>query len=94
MKIIIERWQYKGMAKALVNSKQVGIMTFSLAGPELIIIDHTQVEPELNGKGLGKKMLFKIVEMARKENIKIIPLCPYASAMFKKTQEIRDVLKV
>ena len=69
------------------------MMTYSIAGPELIIIDHTDVEPAFNGKGVGKDMLYKIVEMAREKNVKIIPLCPFASAMFKKLEDIRDVLK-
>ncbi|WP_432710653.1 GNAT family N-acetyltransferase, partial [Pedobacter sp.] len=62
-------------------------------GTDTIIIDHTEVEPEYNGKGVGKQMLFKIVEMARDKNIKIIPLCPFAANMFKKIDVIKDVLK-
>ena len=75
------------------NKVRAGMMTYSIAGPELIIIDHTDVEPAFNGKGVGKDMLYKIVEMAREKNVKIIPLCPFASAMFKKLEDIRDVLK-
>jgi predicted GNAT family acetyltransferase len=38
-------------------------------------------------------MLYKIVEMARQKNIKIIPLCPFAASLFRKLEEIKDVLK-
>ena len=75
------------------NDKRAGMMTFSIAGAALIIIDHTEVEPAYNGKGVGTKMLYKIVEMARDKNIKIIPLCPFAAAMFKKMEDIKEVLK-
>jgi predicted GNAT family acetyltransferase len=68
-------------------------MTYSIAGEELIIIDHTEVDPEFNGRNVGKQMLYKIVEMAREKNIKIIPLCPFAASMFKKLEDIQDVLK-
>jgi predicted GNAT family acetyltransferase len=75
------------------DDKRAGMMTYSIAGPELIIIDHTEVEPEFNGKGVGKQMLYKIVEMARDKSIKIIPLCPFAAKMFQKLDDIKDVLK-
>lgn len=93
MDIQVNKYESKGMAVAQDNGKQVGSMTYSIAGPELIIIDHTDVDPAYNGNGVGKQMLFKIVEMARQKNIKIIPLCPFAASMFRKLEEIRDVLK-
>ena len=83
----------KGFARAKENDKQAGEMTYSIAGTELIIIDHTEVNPEYNGKGVGKQLLYKIVEMARDKNIKIIPLCPFAASIFKKDADIKDVLK-
>jgi predicted GNAT family acetyltransferase len=93
MDIQIIESESKGMSLAKENDNQVGSMTYSIAGPELIIIDHTEVDPAYNGKGVGKQMLYKIVEMARQKNIKIIPLCPFAASMFRKLEEIRDVLK-
>lgn len=93
MEILVKELDSKGFAMARDQSKRVGMMTFSIAGEELIIIDHTEVDPAYNGKGIGKQMLYGIVKMARDKNIKIIPLCPYASAMFKKIEDIQDVLK-
>lgn len=93
MEIQLKELDAKGYAMARENKERAGMMTYSIAGPELIIIDHTDVEPAFNGKGVGKDMLYKIVEMAREKNVKIIPLCPFASAMFKKLEDIRDVLK-
>ena len=68
-------------------------MTYTIPFSNLIIIDHTEVKPDLKGKGVGKEMLYKIVEMAREKNVKILPLCPFANAMFKKLEDINDVLK-
>ncbi|WP_130736060.1 GNAT family N-acetyltransferase [Flavobacterium sp. J27] len=93
IEIQLKEDESKGYSIAKENNKLVGMMTYSIAGEELIIIDHTEVEPKYNGKGVGRGMLYKIIEMAREKNIKIIPLCPFASSMFKKNEEIRDVLK-
>ncbi len=67
-------------------------MTFVFAGPDKLIIDHTEVNEGNNGKGYGKKMVAKAVEFAREKNIKIIPLCPFAKKVFDKTPEFKDVL--
>lgn len=82
----------KGYFYISVDGKQVGKMTFVFAGPDKIIIDHTEVNSEYNGKGFGKKMVAKAVDFAREKNIKIIPLCPFAKKVFDQTPEFRDVL--
>ena len=92
MEIRLNESDSKGFAIAKEDAKQAGIMTYSMAGPTLLIIDHTEVGPQFNGKGLGQQLLYKIVEMARDKNKKIIPLCPFAAKMFKKLDDIRDVL--
>ncbi|WP_353183855.1 GNAT family N-acetyltransferase [Parapedobacter lycopersici] len=93
MEILLEENGSKGAATAQEDGKRAGMMTYSIAGTGLIIIDHTEVEPAYNGKGVGKQMLYKIVDMARAKNIKIIPLCPFAASLFKKLEDIQDVLK-
>ena len=75
-----------------INGKTEAKMTFVFAGPNKIIIDHTEVNEGNNGKGFGKKMVAKAVEFAREKNIKIIPLCPFAKKVFDKTPEFKDVL--
>jgi len=82
----------KGFFHIDVNGKTEAKMTFVFAGPDKIIIDHTEVNEGNNGKGYGKKMVAKAVEYAREKNIKIIPLCPFAKKVFDKTPEFRDVL--
>lgn len=75
-----------------VDEKQEAKMTFVFAGDDKIIIDHTEVNPGNEGKGFGKKMVTKAVEWARENDIKIVPLCPFAKSVFDKVPEFRDVL--
>ena len=67
-------------------------MTFVFAGPNKIIIDHTEIFPGNEGKGLGKKIVSKAVETAREKQWKVIPLCPFAKKVIDKTPEFQDVL--
>lgn len=82
----------KGYFKAVENGTEAGRMTYSRAGKTKIIIDHTEVGQEYGGRGVGKKMVMAAVDYARKNNIKILPLCPFAKSVFDRTEEIRDVL--
>jgi hypothetical protein len=67
-------------------------MTFSKAGTSRIIIDHTGVPKELAGLGVGVALVKRGVEDARKNGVKIIPLCPFAKAQIEKHPEWQDVL--
>ena len=82
----------KGEFIATFDGNKAGVMTYSWAGADKIIIDHTEVEEEFNGQGVGKEMLVKAVEFARENSKKIIPLCPFAKATFQKNEDLQDVL--
>lgn len=70
------------------------VQCFTLgAGPDQFIINHTNVDPEFGGRGVGKELLMKLVDYARTNHIKVIPLCPFAKKMFEKDESIRDVVK-
>ncbi|MEL7002698.1 MAG: GNAT family N-acetyltransferase [Bacteroidota bacterium] len=83
----------QGFAIGKIEGKKAGVMTYSIPDADFIIIDHTDVESEFQGQDVGKQLLLKVVEMVREKNLKIIPLCPFANAMFKKLDDIKDVLK-
>lgn len=82
----------KGRFVIYEDGKEAGEMTFTWAGDQRFIIDHTQVKEGFEGKGLAKKLVMEGVEYARKKGVKIIPLCPYAKSRFDRDKSIRDVL--
>tara|TARA_B100000795_G_scaffold110372_1_gene81489 strand:+ start:18010 stop:18288 length:279 start_codon:yes stop_codon:yes gene_type:complete len=92
MEIKQRNTEEKGLFKASENNIEVGMMTYTWAGTDRFIIDHTEVKPEFKGKSVGNKLVIAAVEFARKMNVSIIPLCPFAKSVFDKTKDIRDVL--
>jgi uncharacterized protein len=70
----------------------VAELVYSWKGKDRIIIEHTEVDEILKGKGAGKELVSKSVEFAREKGIKIVPLCPFAKSVFDKTKEFQDVL--
>ena len=73
-------------------TKPLAEMVYVMAGPKKMIIEHTEVDESLKGQGVGVKLLEALVDFVRKEEIKVIPLCPFANATFKKRQDLQDVL--
>nr|MBI1232549.1 GNAT family N-acetyltransferase [Cytophagales bacterium] len=82
----------KGFFKAIISEKEAGRMTYSWAGTDKFIIDHTAVDPEFKGQQVGKHLVMAAVSFAREKGVRIIPLCPFAKRVFDTTAEIKDVL--
>lgn len=47
-------------------------------------ITNTYVSPALRGQGIAQQMIDELVSLARKQNIKINPACPFAKQVFEK----------
>ncbi len=77
----------------LSDDKQTRLaeITFVYTGDELAIIDHTLVDESLKGQGIAKLLVAKVVERMRKERRKVIPLRPFAKAIFDRTPEYNDI---
>ncbi len=55
-------------------------------------IDHTEVDEQLRGEGVGEDLVKAAVEYARENGLKIKPLCPYAKKVIDRTPEFQDVI--
>jgi len=82
----------KGKFFIEIDGHQEAEMTYTYAGPNKIIIDHTEVNDRYRGQSLGLKLVEAAVEYARKNGMKIMPLCPFAKKMFDRHKEYSDVL--
>lgn len=82
----------KGKFFVELDGKQEAEMTYTYAGSDKIIIDHTEVSQKLKGQGVGYKLVEAAVDFMRDKGLKVIPLCPFAAAVFKKKHEYSDRL--
>jgi predicted GNAT family acetyltransferase len=90
--IRIEQNESKGRYFIEGPGGAVAEMTFSKTGKSMIIIDHTEVPDAFRGQGVGLKLVTRAVEDARAQGKKVIPLCPFANAQFRRHPEWADVL--
>ncbi|MDD6209968.1 MAG: GNAT family N-acetyltransferase [Bacteroidales bacterium] len=80
-----------GYWETISDGKGIGLMSYVNADNKFII-DHTEVDDAFSGRGIGKNMVMEAVKYARDNDLKIIPLCPFAKGVFAKVPEIGDVL--
>ena len=74
------------------NDKNIGLMTYKKLSDGIIMIDHTEVDSNRRGEGIGENLVAEGVKYARENNLKIVPTCPFAKAEFDKHDEYQDVL--
>ena len=74
------------------EGKRLAEMAYVWAGTERFIVEHTEVDESLEGKGVGKQLVHQAVEFARTKGVKLIPLCPFTKAVIDKTPDFQDVL--
>ena len=88
------------MAKIQVNDHQfyfgesaeepLALIQFEIQGNILSLL-HTEVSSSLKGQGIGQQLVEYAVEYARKNQLKIVPVCPFVIRQFEKNPEYNDV---
>ncbi|MBE2226559.1 MAG: N-acetyltransferase [Ignavibacteria bacterium] len=57
-----------------------------------IFLTHTEVPGELEGKGVGSKIVHLALEEIEKRGLKLIPLCPFVAKYLTKHPEWNKIL--
>jgi predicted GNAT family acetyltransferase len=92
LQVELEEDPPRGRFKLVGGAGQMlGEMTFSRAREDLIIIDHTEVDDSLRGKGGGARLFEGMVAWARETGTQIMSTCPFANSMFERDPSSRDV---
>jgi uncharacterized protein len=59
----------------------------------VITFVHTEVPPELGGKGVGSKLIKGALDQVRADGLKVIAQCPFVKAYIDKHPDYADLLK-
>lgn len=71
--------------------QHVGEITFVRVGIDKMIIDRTSVSEKYRNGHIGLNLVRCVAKLARDQHRKVIPMCPFASAMFSRFHEFDDV---
>lgn len=93
--MIVQR-EEKGLRGAFYierDGERLAEQTFS-SSPDgkIVMIDHTEVSERLRGQGIARELTLAAVDWARSAGVKLVPVCPFAKAVFDKDPTTHDVL--
>ncbi len=57
-----------------------------------IVFTHTIVPPEMEGQGVGSRLVSTGLEFARSHGLKVVPLCSFVRGYVERHEEHRDLL--
>jgi predicted GNAT family acetyltransferase len=75
------------------GGKRLALQSYRRVDANHVVIDHTQVDDSLRGRGVARRLLDASVAWARTTGTRMAATCPYAKAQFEKDPSIRDVLE-
>lgn len=70
---------YKGQEK-------IGEVTFVKLNEDAISINHTEVDKKFQGKGYGKYLVDKVIELAQEKNWKLSASCWFAEKVIQSSE--------
>lgn len=67
--------------------------TYYEIADNVVTFVHTEVPPELGGKGIGSKLVKGALDQVRASGLKVVAQCPFVKAYIDKHGEYADLLK-
>ena len=68
-----------------------GFLTYMLQEGR-IVFTHTIVPPELEGRGIGSRIVKAGLDHARAEGLKVVPQCSFVRGFIERHEEYRDLV--
>ena len=66
--------------------------TYYAISDGVITFIHTEVPPELGGKGVASRLIRGALDQVRADGLKVIPQCPFVKAFIEKNASYQDLL--
>jgi predicted GNAT family acetyltransferase len=74
-----------------VDGELAGFLTYHVRG-QAISLNHTEVEPAFQGRGLATHLARFSLDDARTRGLAVLPYCPYVLSWIKKHPDYADLV--
>lgn len=76
------------------EDQKLAELVYTVTEDGKMVVKHTEVDEELRGQNIGFELVQAAVLHARKYEMKIVPVCPFAKAVMDKKPDFQDVLSL
>jgi len=63
---------------------KLAVVEYRKLDDETLALTHTEVDPSLEGAGVGSHLVKGVLEYIDRNNLRIVPLCPFIAAYLKR----------
>lgn len=82
----------RGRYWARLDDSHTAEMTYVRGEDGTMVIDHTGVPRQFEGRGFALQLVRCAIEDAREKGFKIVPQCPYVAVQFRRHPDWDDLL--
>ena len=75
----------------LLDGKLAGTLAYGRL-PDAMALIHTEVDPRVEGRGLGGALVSGALADIRARGLHVVPVCPFARSYIDRHPEYRDLL--
>lgn len=76
----------------LIDGSRAGVLHYLPTRGALVLV-HTEVAPELEGKGLAGRLVAGALEDIRARGLRVVPVCPFVTAYLRRHPEYGDLVQ-
>ena len=63
---------------------KLSVVVYENVDDETLALTHTEVDPSLEGRGIGSELVEGVLQYIEQHNLKIVPLCPFVDVYLKR----------
>jgi predicted GNAT family acetyltransferase len=78
--------------EARVGSEVVGFVDYRLAHDGRMMLLHTEVDPSVEGEGVGSQLVAWVLDDIRRRGLAMVPYCPFIRAYVRRHPEYSDLV--
>ncbi len=79
--------------RLLQGGQELGYAEVDPVGEHAVLIKHTEIKPEFEGKGYGSELVRRMLEDVRQQGKTVIPICPYALNFIRRHREYIELVQ-
>lgn len=73
-----------------LDERTVGFAAYQKAG-RLIVFTHTEVDSDMEGQGIGGRLVQGALDDVRRQDIPVLPVCPFVETWIARHPDYRDL---
>jgi predicted GNAT family acetyltransferase len=79
--------------RLMLGTDEVGFIEYDPIGEHSILIKHTEVKSQHEGKGYGSELVRRALDDVRSQGRTVVPICPYALNFVRRHREYADLVQ-